>query len=68
MPLVKGSSQAAISENIREMRAAGHPEAQAVAAAEREAHDTLDALLAAADKMEKRVDALGLIGRRNPHD
>lgn len=35
MPLKRGSSQVAISENIREMRAAGHPENQAVAAAER---------------------------------
>lgn len=33
MPLHKGSSQAVISQNIREMRAAGHPEDQAVAAA-----------------------------------
>ena len=33
MPLRSGSSQSVISDNIREMRAAGHPEAQAVAAA-----------------------------------
>jgi hypothetical protein len=33
MPLLKGHSKGIISENIREMRAAGHPEAQAVAAA-----------------------------------
>ncbi len=33
MPLKKGKSKKVISENIREMRAAGHPEAQSVAAA-----------------------------------
>jgi hypothetical protein len=33
MPLHKGSSRAVISSNIREMIAAGHPRAQAVAAA-----------------------------------
>ncbi len=33
MPLLKGKSKEIISENIREMRRAGHPEAQAVAAA-----------------------------------
>ena len=35
MPLRKGSSQKVISDNIREMRKAGHPENQAVAAAMR---------------------------------
>lgn len=38
MPLRKGSSQAAISGNIKEMRHAGYPEDQAVAAAMRVAH------------------------------
>jgi hypothetical protein len=33
MPLLRGSSREIIQENIREMRASGHPEAQAVAAA-----------------------------------
>lgn len=33
MPLKKGKSKKVISENIREMRASGHPEAQAVAVA-----------------------------------
>ena len=33
MPLKKGSSKKVISENIREMRESGHPQAQAVAAA-----------------------------------
>jgi hypothetical protein len=32
MPLKKGSSKKTISSNIREMKAAGHPQAQAVAA------------------------------------
>lgn len=35
MPLMKGSSKEVVSENIREMRKAGHPEDQAVAAAMR---------------------------------
>lgn len=35
MALLKGKSQSVISENIREMRKAGHPEDQAVAAAMR---------------------------------
>ena len=37
MPLIPGSSTSVISENIREMRAAGHPEDQAVAASLRNA-------------------------------
>lgn len=35
MPLSKGSSSAVISENIREMMNAGHPQDQAIAAAYR---------------------------------
>jgi len=35
MPLHRGKSEKVVGGNIREMRAAGHPEAQAVAAAER---------------------------------
>ena len=37
MPLEKGKSSAVISHNIEEMRRAGHPAAQAEAAAYREA-------------------------------
>lgn len=33
MPLAKGKSQKTVSKNIREMKKAGHPQAQAVAAA-----------------------------------
>ncbi len=33
MPLAKGKGKAVISANIREMKASGHPQKQAVAAA-----------------------------------
>jgi hypothetical protein len=35
MPLVKGKSQKAVSRNIKELKAAGHPQAQSVAIAMR---------------------------------
>ena len=37
MPLKKGSSPKVVSQNIREMRASGHPQKVAVAAAMRQA-------------------------------
>jgi len=37
MPLKKGKGRAVISENIKEMMAAGHPQDQSVAAALRQA-------------------------------
>jgi hypothetical protein len=40
MPLAKGRSQATISSNIKEMVAAGHPQRQAVAAAEHTADES----------------------------
>lgn len=40
MPLLPGKSKSVISENIREMVAAGHPQDQAVAAAMRKAGKT----------------------------
>ena len=40
MPLKPGSDQATISQNISEMRAAGHPQDQAVAAALNNARKT----------------------------
>lgn len=43
MPLARGSSQDVISSNIREMIHAGHPRAQAIAAAMRTARESRDA-------------------------
>lgn len=40
VPLHKGSSQKTISKNIKEMRAAGHPQDQSVAAAMRQARES----------------------------
>jgi hypothetical protein len=40
MPLLKGSSREVISQNIREMVQAGHPQKQAIAAAYRQAGES----------------------------
>jgi hypothetical protein len=53
MPLQKGSSRATISENIREMRHAGHPENQAIAAALSTARKSRDAGGATSSDMPK---------------
>ncbi len=50
MPLKKGASPKVIASNIREMRAAGHPERVAVAAAEN-----------TADKARKKEHAAKLV-------
>lgn len=47
MPLKPGSSPETVSENIAELRDAGHPQAQAVAIAEKEASQAQDSLGAA---------------------
>lgn len=39
MPLKRGQAQSTISANISELRNAGYPEQQAVAIAERKAHE-----------------------------
>lgn len=40
MPLDKGKDRKTIAKNIREMRAAGHPQDQSVAAAMRQARES----------------------------
>jgi hypothetical protein len=65
MPLASGKSQATISANIAEMRRAGHPENQAIAAAERMARgDRLDAALDCMDRLTKRMDVLAKARQR----
>jgi hypothetical protein len=62
MPLVKGSSREAISENIATERSAGKPEDQAIAIAMSEAgksrSDKLAAIAKGAVALERRFDAL----------
>ena len=53
MPLRPGSSRATISQNIREMRASGHPEKQAVAAALSNARKAGAHIMAGKRKMAK---------------
>lgn len=61
MPLETGKSKAVISHNISEMRKAGHPEKQAIAAAFSEAgesrKDKIDEVIKKTDALERRVDA-----------
>jgi len=63
MPLASGSSRETISKNISEMVHAGHPQAQAVAAALRKSpEDTVPAGLdrrQSAAELKAVVDALG---------
>lgn len=56
MPLLKGSSQEIIGQNIAEMRKAGHPEDQAIAAAYRMAGKHR--------KMKKKTPAKKLYGSK----
>lgn len=65
MPLERGGSNAVVSRNIAELRRAGHPEAQSVAIAMREAGRSrtdaaarLDAMIAACDRVAARVDVV----------
>lgn len=67
MPPENGSSRAAISHNISELRHAGHPENQSVAIAMREAGKSradadmcsaLDSIVAGCDRLHSRLDAL----------
>jgi len=58
MPLKKGSSEKVISENIAELRRAGHPAAQAAAIAYREAGEKKD--------MGKKYDQKGGMGASCP--
>lgn len=60
MPLKKGSSRETISENIREMRSAGHPQDQSVAAALREARQYR--------KKKRRPHRKGRKERRRDHN
>lgn len=64
MPLESGKSRAVISHNVAEMRRAGHPEDQSVAAAFRKAgesrSDKLDAIMEDCDlydAMHNRTDS-----------
>ena len=57
MPLKSGKSRAVISENIREMVAAGHPQRQAVAAS-----------LSNARKTAKRGGIVVRKGNKKGHD
>jgi hypothetical protein len=56
VPLKEGSSRAVISENIAEMVASGHPQAQAVAAALRQARED-EAMPAEAGAQEAQMQA-----------
>jgi hypothetical protein len=56
MPLEKGSSRATISHNISEMEKNGHPQAQAVAAAYREARGDSPVSRARWDTTAQRSD------------
>jgi hypothetical protein len=55
MPLKSGTSEETVSENIKEMKASGHPQDQAVAAAMRKSREDDDCAM---DEAEQRFDEI----------
>lgn len=70
MPLHKGTSERVVSNNIAEMRAAGHPAAQAVAAAMRKKDESGRKKFGDADMKDdkKKVPALAIAIHGEPDD
>lgn len=57
-PLMKGSSQSVISQNIKELRQSGRPEAQAVAIAMREAGKGKPSKKTGKTKLDRAADGV----------